>query len=113
GGRGRREGVGGGGGGGGKMGPVIARREGTPWFALGASGGRRIMPAVAQVLSFLVDYGMTLEEAFHQPRLDVSGEGRAILDDRLPTEVERAVAALMPVIREPGSVYPLQLPRPS
>jgi gamma-glutamyltranspeptidase len=36
-----------------------------------ASGGRRIMPAVAQVAVVLVDYGMTLEEAFHQPRLDV------------------------------------------
>jgi gamma-glutamyltranspeptidase/glutathione hydrolase len=93
--------------------PVIVRRDGAPWFALGASGGRRIMPAVAQVLSFLVDYGMTLEEAFHQPRLDVSGEGRAILDVRLPAEVERAVAALMPVLREPTSVYPAQFACPS
>ncbi|HUL06982.1 MAG TPA: gamma-glutamyltransferase [Candidatus Acidoferrum sp.] len=93
--------------------PVVVRRDGAPWFALGASGGRRIMPAVAQILSFLVDYGMTLEEAFHQPRLDVSGEGRAILDDRLPVEVERAVAALMPVLREPTSVYPVQFACPS
>jgi len=51
----------------------------SSWAALGASGGRRIMPPVAQMLSFLVDWGMTLEETFHQPRLDVSGEGRAIL----------------------------------
>jgi gamma-glutamyltranspeptidase/glutathione hydrolase len=93
--------------------PVIVRRDNAPWFALGASGGRRIMPAVAQVLSFLVDYGMTLEEAFHQPRLDVSGEGRAILDVRLSVDVERAVAALMPVLREPTSVYPVQFACPS
>jgi gamma-glutamyltranspeptidase/glutathione hydrolase len=93
--------------------PVIVRRDRAPWFALGASGGRRIMPAVAQVLSFLVDYGMTLEEAFHQPRLDVSGEGRAILDVRLSADVERAVAALMPVTREPTSVYPAQFACPS
>jgi gamma-glutamyltranspeptidase/glutathione hydrolase len=93
--------------------PVIVRRDRAPWFALGASGGRRIMPAVAQILSFLVDYGMTLEEAFHQPRLDVSGEGRAILDVRLPAEVGRAVAALMPVLREPASVYPVQFACPS
>jgi gamma-glutamyltranspeptidase/glutathione hydrolase len=93
--------------------PVVVRRDAAPWFALGASGGRRIMPAVAQVLSFLVDYGMTLEEAFHQPRLDVSGEGRAILDVRLPAEVESAVAARMPVLREPTSVYPAQFACPS
>jgi gamma-glutamyltranspeptidase/glutathione hydrolase len=93
--------------------PVVVRRDGHPWFALGASGGRRIMPAVAQLLSFLVDYGMTLEEAFHQRRLDVSGEGRAVLDSRLPDAVERAVAALMPVTREPLSVHPVHYACPS
>jgi gamma-glutamyltranspeptidase / glutathione hydrolase len=93
--------------------PVVVRRDGRPWIALGASGGRRIMPAVAQLLSFLVDYGMTLEEAFHQPRLDVSGEGRAVLDRRLPAAVERAVVALMPVIREPLSVHPVHYACPS
>jgi gamma-glutamyltranspeptidase/glutathione hydrolase len=87
--------------------PVVVRRDGRPWVALGASGGRRIMPAVAQLLSFLADYGMTLEEAFHQPRLDVSGEGRAVLDSRLPGAVAQAVAALMPVAREPLSVHPV------
>lgn len=95
------------------MSPVVVRRGDRPWLALGASGGRRIVPAVAQILSFLLDYGMTLEEAFHQPRLDVSGEGRAILDTRLPPEVETAVAAHMPVIREPLSVYPGQFACPS
>jgi gamma-glutamyltranspeptidase/glutathione hydrolase len=93
--------------------PVVVRRDGRPWIALGASGGRRIMPAVAQLLSFVADYGMTLEEAFHQPRLDVSGEGRAVLDSRLPDAVERAVAALMPVVCEPLSVHPVHYACPS
>ena len=30
-------------------------------FALGASGGRRILPAVTQMLSFVIDYGMDLD----------------------------------------------------
>ena len=93
--------------------PVVLQRDGRPWAALGASGGRRIMPAVAQLLSFLVDWGMTLEAAFHQPRLDVSGEGRAILDARLSAAVERELATLMPVLREPVSVYPAQFASPS
>jgi gamma-glutamyltranspeptidase/glutathione hydrolase len=93
--------------------PVVLRRDGHPWAALGASGGRRIMPAVAQMLSFLVDWGMTLEETFHQPRLDVSGEGRAILDARLSPAVEREIAASMPVLREPVAVYPVQFASPS
>src|SRR5256885_6801319 len=44
--------------------PVIARREGRPWFAIGASGGRKIFPAVLQIASFLIDHGMNLEDAF-------------------------------------------------
>ena len=52
-------------------------------FALGASGGRRILPAVLQVASFLTDFGLGLEEAFHQPRLDVSGPDLVTVDARL------------------------------
>jgi len=37
-------------------------------LALGASGGRRILPAVTQILSFVMDYGMDLNHAIHQPR---------------------------------------------
>lgn len=53
-------------------------------FALGASGGRRILPAVLQIASFLIDRGLSLEAAFHQPRLDVSGTDLVTVDDRLP-----------------------------
>ena len=38
----------------------------------GASGGRRILPAVTQMLSFVMDYGMDLDAAIHAPRIDAS-----------------------------------------
>ena len=66
--------------------PTCARRSACMAerrFALGASGGRRILPAVLQVASFLIDFGMGLEEAFHQPRLDVSGPDLVTVDARL------------------------------
>jgi gamma-glutamyltranspeptidase / glutathione hydrolase len=63
--------------------PVVVRREGRPWLSLGASGGRRILPAVAQILSFAADFGMDLEAAFHQPRLDESARGIVTIDGRL------------------------------
>lgn len=47
--------------------PVIATRDGRPWFALGASGGRSILPAVMQIGSLLIDGGLDLETAFHTP----------------------------------------------
>jgi gamma-glutamyltranspeptidase/glutathione hydrolase len=72
-------------------------------FALGASGGRRILPAVVQIASFLLDHGMSLEDAFHQPRLDVSGPDLVTIDARLPF----AVAA------PPGAAVRRLAPRPN
>lgn len=80
--------------------PTLVLEDGRPWLAIGASGGRRIMPAVMQVLSFLIDYGMPLEAAFHQPRLDASVIGQPFLDPLLPEEVRQAVKARFPKASE-------------
>jgi gamma-glutamyltranspeptidase/glutathione hydrolase len=72
--------------------PVIAVRDGSPLLAVGASGGRRILPAVAQILSFVLDFGMDLPAAFHQPRIDASGEPAINVDPRLPEAVADALA---------------------
>jgi gamma-glutamyltranspeptidase/glutathione hydrolase len=93
--------------------PVIASRDGKPWFALGASGGRRILPAVLQVVSFLADYGMTLEEAFHHPRIDVSGSDTLGLDPRLPDSVRVALQERFPVQTTELLVYPTNYACPS
>jgi gamma-glutamyltranspeptidase/glutathione hydrolase len=93
--------------------PVVAGRDGAPWLALGASGGRSILPAVAQILSFLVDFGMDLEAAFHQPRLDESGRGVTILDARLGPEVAAAVAEDGPVETGETRPYPALFASPS
>src|SRR4029077_4161674 len=52
--------------------PVVGEAAGRR-FALGASGGRKIVGTVLQISSFLIDHGMSLEDAFHAPRLDMSG----------------------------------------
>ena len=49
-------------------------------MAGGASGGRRIPPAVTQMLSFVMDYGTDLGAAIHQPRIDAS-EGAGVIGD--------------------------------
>jgi gamma-glutamyltranspeptidase/glutathione hydrolase len=92
---------------------MLATRAGEAWFALGASGGRRIMPAVMQVASMLIDGGMDFEDAFHQPRIDVSGDGRATVDMRLDDRVVAAIETHMPVFREEQSVYPNAFAKPN
>jgi gamma-glutamyltranspeptidase/glutathione hydrolase len=86
--------------------PVIATRDGAPWFALGASGGRRILPAVLQLASMVIDGGLDLASAFHLPRIDVSGEPHVTADARLPAEALRALDARFAVRRMAASVYP-------
>lgn len=68
--------------------PVIAQAADGRRLAIGASGGRRILPAVTQILSFVMDYRMDLDAAFHQPRLDAS-EGAVVIGDRLLREEVR------------------------
>ena len=73
--------------------PVIVRNGDRPWIAAGASGGRRIMAAVLQLVSFVVDFGMTPEAAAHQPRIDVSDPHKVTADRRLAPDILRALLA--------------------
>jgi gamma-glutamyltranspeptidase / glutathione hydrolase len=71
--------------------PVVAQATDGRRLAVGASGGRRIMPAVMQMLSFVMDFGMDLDAAIHQPRIDAS-EGAVVIGDvRLKAEVRNAL----------------------
>jgi|SRR6185437_5048967 len=71
--------------------PVVAQAADGRWLALGASGGRRIMPAVMQILSFVMDFAMDLDAAIHQPRIDASEGAIVIGDVRLSADVREAL----------------------
>jgi gamma-glutamyltranspeptidase/glutathione hydrolase len=67
------------------MSPIIATdAAGQPAIALGASGGRKILASVFQLLSYVAGFGMDPEAAAHHPRLDVSGPTGVGADPRLP-----------------------------
>ncbi|HEX6004387.1 MAG TPA: gamma-glutamyltransferase [Burkholderiales bacterium] len=93
--------------------PVIAHCGGKPWFAIGASGGRKIFPAVLQISSFIIDHGLGLEAAFHQPRIDASGGDTVGVDPRLAPKVKDALAAQFPVAPTEFVVYPTNFACPS
>lgn len=82
-------------------------------FAFGASGGRKIVGAVAQLSSYVTDFGMSVGEAFHAPRLDVSGGEVVTMDPHLPKAAREAVAADHPVQESPRGVYPLSYACPA
>lgn len=72
--------------------PLIGARDGRARFGVGASGGRRILAAVVQLASFIVDFAMTPEEAAHHPRIDVSGESGIAIDRRLSEAIRQRLA---------------------
>lgn len=63
--------------------PTVCVRDGEAYFAVGASGANRIVPATAQIAAYILDYGLGLEEAFHVPRVDASARGAIQLDPRM------------------------------
>ena len=73
--------------------PVVVARDGRPWFGAGASGGRRILGAVLQLASFVIDFGMGPEAAAHHPRVDVNGSDRIGLDRRLAPDIVERLSA--------------------
>ncbi len=78
--------------------------DGDSTVGIGGCGGRRIIPAVFQLLAMIADFGFDLDRAFHEPRIDVSGgTGAGVsVDRRLPAATREVLnAALRTVEAEP------------
>ena len=88
------------------MAPVLATQGGKARFALGASGGRKILPCNFQLSSFIADYGMDLDTAFQQPRVDVSLIDQIIADSRLDEATMAALRSVAPVDVQETVAFP-------
>jgi gamma-glutamyltranspeptidase/glutathione hydrolase len=93
--------------------PVILARDGQPWLGAGASGGRRILAAVTQLLSFVVDFGLDAAAAAHHPRIDVSGTGAINTDPRLAPEIIAALRKAGSVAEVEHVAYPINYACPN
>ena len=79
---------------------------GDTMFAIGAAGGRKILPSVTNLASFMLDFGMSLEAAFHHPRIDVSGTERIIADEDLSPEIVEALSGVADTGTAKRTVHP-------
>ena len=93
--------------------PVILRDGDVPVLAAGASGGRRILAAVAQLVAFVHAFGLDPATAAHHPRIDVSGTPIITADDRLPPAVLNALRAAGPVETVEHGVLPVNFACPN
>lgn len=67
--------------------PTVCVRDGEALFAVGASGANHIVPCAMQVAAYMLDYGMSLEEAFNTPRIDAGGRRSIRVDPALGDDV--------------------------
>ena len=68
------------------MTPTLVLHNGQPILAIGATGGRRITNAVCQIISNVVDHGMSIQSAVSAPRLDCC-TAITDVDDRYPSSI--------------------------
>ncbi|POR51456.1 gamma-glutamyltransferase family protein [Bosea psychrotolerans] len=92
--------------------PLVLSRNGRPVLAIGAAGGRTIFPTVLQLISGLADFGLSLEETFHRPRIDASTPCIKI-DARAQADVAATVATAFPVEIVEDTLYPVNFSIPS
>jgi gamma-glutamyltranspeptidase/glutathione hydrolase len=92
--------------------PVIMVKDGRPVLGIGAAGGRTIFPAIAQILSYVIDFGMSLEQAFLTPRIDASATTIKV-NRAAPADVAAKVAAEFPVEMITDTLYPVNFAIPS
>lgn len=74
--------------------------------AIGGCGGRKIIPAVFQLLAMLADFDFDLDEALHQPRIDVSGGPTVAVDRRLGAKTQAALAEQFDTVLAEPVPYP-------
>lgn len=69
------------------MSPTIIMKDGKPFAVLGSPGGTTIIATVAQVISNLIDHGMTMQEAVDAPRISGFRDNTISYETRISEDV--------------------------
>ncbi|MDQ2812544.1 MAG: gamma-glutamyltransferase family protein [Actinomycetota bacterium] len=104
------------------MGPVIAFRDGTPVFSVGAAGGSTIITTILQIILNHVDFGMTLPAALAAPRVSQTNSATSLaepafyhsalarqLTSQFGEKFTEATGPVLPLDYYPGDATALQL----
>lgn len=65
---------------------IILNEDGTPFMVLGSPGGARIIPAVTQVISNVIDYNMDIQDAIDAYRMYDNTENKIVYEGGLSKE---------------------------
>ena len=76
------------------MSPTFLLKDGKPFAVLGSPGGIRIISSLVQVISKMIDHGMSLEEAIGSPRIGDNTQDLIIYESRIPAETIEKLQAM-------------------
>lgn len=84
--------------------PTLVLRDGSPFLTIGTPGAGRIVTTVISLLSAIIDYNMSLQEAIEAPRFYVrDNTDNFECEDRFPADVLAALEAMGYPIVQRGS----------
>ncbi len=95
------------------MSPILALRDGQPFLTVGAPGGRRIICRIAHVISNVIDFGMSIQEAITAPSVDAA-ERETFVDHRIDPQTVDSLARMghnVEVVPEPSTGGGFSRPR--
>lgn len=71
--------------------PIIIKKDGKPWAALGTPGGHTITQNVPQIIFNLIDFNMGMQESIDAPKLVFAEPDRIIVDPGLDQSIVDAL----------------------
>ena len=95
------------------MAPVLVLRDSRPLLSVGAPGGRRIICRIAHILSNVIDFGMSIQEAITAPSVDAA-ERETFVDHRIDPRTVDILAEMghnVEVVPEPATGGGFSRPR--
>ena len=81
--------------------PTMVFKGGRPWLVTGTPGGSTIIDTVLQIVVNVVDHGLNVEEATHQPRIFQDASDRLRVEPNFNPDTVRLLTAMgHPVISD-------------
>jgi len=85
---------------------IVLDPQGRPFMTIGNPGALRIWPTITQIISHVIDNGMSIQDAIMQPRIFANATGQVHVENRMPAESIEALRALGYDVNVRGSWEP-------
>ena len=79
---------------------IILNEDNTPFMVVGSPGGSRIIPAITQVISNVIDYNMGIQESIDAYRMYDNTEDKIVYEGGLSKETIKKLESMGHVVEQ-------------